>query len=135
MMLAFCLMAPAHASMPYQALPQQAAVVRGVVREQTTHAGARPSTTYVIAVEEVLQGQAPAEITLRLPGAVWNGIRMQVDHIPLWQLGDDVVATWLPDAPAPPWAQFTVVGERLEPIREGAPTTVFALEEVLDARR
>ena len=93
------------------------------------------ATTYVIDVEESLAGKAPPVLSLRLPGAIIDGLRVQVDLVPLWHPGDDIVATWLTDAPPPLWAQFTVVGEQLEPIREGAPTTVAALEEVLDAHR
>jgi hypothetical protein len=121
--------------MPFQGVPEGAAVVRGIVRERTVHPGRHPSTTYVIDVEEALAGQAPSSISLRLPGAVLDGVRMQVDLVPVWHPGDDVVATWLTDRAPPLWAQFTVVGEQLEPIREGAPATVAALEEALEAHR
>jgi len=126
---------PAHAAMPFQGVPRDAAVVRGIVRERTAHPGPYPSTTYVIDVEEAFVGHAPETISIRLPGAVIDGIRMQVDLVPVWHPGDDVVATWLADRTPPPWAQFTVVGEQLEPVREGAPDTVAALEEELVAHR
>lgn len=129
------LLGPAHAAMPYQGVPDGAAVVRGIVRERTAQESPHPTTTYIIDVEEALRGHAPPVISLRLPGAVIDGTRVQVERVPLWHPGDDVVATWLPDAMPPLWAQFTVVGEQLEPVREGAPSTVAGLEEVLDAQR
>ncbi len=134
-MIAALVLAPAFAAMPFQGFPQGAAVVRGIVREVTVHPGPPPSTTYLIDVEETLQGLAPTVLSLRLPGAVHDGMRVQIDQVPLWHPGDDVVATWLSDGPVPLWAQFTVHGEQLEPLREGAPPTVAALEDVLDAHR
>lgn len=134
-MIAAIAMPAALAAMPFQGLPEGATVVRGVVREHTPHPGPRPATTYVIDVEETLTGQAPRVLHLRLPGAVIDGVRFQTDLVPLWHDGDDVVATWLSNGPPPLWGQFTVVGEQLEPVREGAPTSVAALEETLVAHR
>ena len=134
-MTAALLLAPAFAAMPFQGVPRGAAVVRGVVREAIVHPGPRPSTTYVIDVEEALLGLAPATVSVRLPGGILDGMRVQIDQVPIWRPGHDVIATWLPDGRPPLWAQFTVVGEQLEPSREGAPTSVAALEEVLDAYR
>lgn len=126
------LFAIALAAMPHQGLPDDAIVVRGIVAAADCAATAQGlQTTYRVVVEERLRGSAPADVALTLPGGVLGGRRMALDEVPIWSIGDDVVATLLPDAPPPLWAQYTVRGERLEPQRQGGPTTVAELEEAV----
>jgi hypothetical protein len=113
-------------------IPADATMVRGIViNTETESTTAGIFTTYELAIEDVLFGEVTHETArVRLPGGVANGQRQAVFHVPVWEAGDDVVATICRPKPCL-FGNFLVVDEMLLPAQEGWPTHLRALEDLV----
>jgi len=118
-----------------QLADDSSSVVRGVVVEaHTLSERGDLHTVYTVAVEELLTGEADAEVVVTLPGGTWAGMTQRFAGVPTWSEGDEVVV-FVPKAGVVRYAGLFTVDDHVLvnhlADRADVPRSVDALVEML----
>ena len=113
----------------------RAVVVGHVVSAVTEPAPWGLVTTYDVAVDEVLDGEAGGSVRVQLPGGRRAGLVQRWSGVPQWVVGDAVLV-FVPRAGVLPLSGvFTVVdGAVVDPLERGEAWTVSALSAQVRGR-
>lgn len=125
-----------HAERSLSVLDDADGAVRGVVvSADHERSGAGLVTVYTVEVEEVLRGEAPEYVEVRVPGGTDGTVVQRVAGVATWEEGQDVVVLLDARGEAQLTGLFQVRGSRIvDPLGPGTrdlPTTLSELEEVI----
>jgi hypothetical protein len=94
---------------------ESSGLIRGQVVSATTREERREwVSTYIIRVDRVLAGSAPATVTATLPGGWYRGARVASVGFPVWKVGEEVLLFIGPAGSVVTDGVFSLHGERVE---------------------